>query len=186
MDTTANSIKYDDRPLLTRHAVLRTAGQEIPGRYCEMRRMWVVDTGEGTRPLIEVAGQLAELVTKTRVELERDDTEDVIALALITKTDVQTERDDESRLTSGVLELLTKTEVNTEQDKQDLDGFGTALLEISTKTAIDVEQDRQDVGAWGAALLETQTKTLVVTEQDDTALQLEAWCDPAGAVPSRH
>lgn len=155
-------------PFLTRHAVERIAGEEIPGQYCATRRMWVVDVRGEAHPLIDVAGGLAELLTKTKVEVETDDTEDAAMLGLVTKTDVSTERDDDTQWASSLLALITKTEVKTEEDKIDLDGFGMALLESSTKTLVQVEEDRQDMGTWGAALLEIQTKTAVNTEQDDT------------------
>lgn len=168
-------------PMLTRHAVDRQPGQEIPGRYCAVRRMWVVDLSTGAEPLIEVSGALAELTTKTKVEQESDDTTDVSDLQLVTKTDVQQERDDESRWAGGHLALETKTEVNTEQDKQDPEAAGMALLELDTKTAIRVEQDRQDRDAFSVGLLELATKTLTSTEQDDQDPPYQASAGPLAA-----
>lgn len=167
--TTAQKLDSATKPFLTRHAVERIAGEDIPGQYCAKRRMWMVDLGDEMHPLIDVAGSLAELQTKTKVEVETDDTTDIATLPFVTKTDVSNERDDDTQWASSCLALLTKTEVRTEEDKVDLDGFGMALLETSTKTLVRVEEDRQDMGEWATALLETQTKTAVRTEQDDTA-----------------
>lgn len=168
MPASANGV----RPFLTQHAVDRIAGDEIPGRYCATRRMWVVEIDGQAHALIDIAGGLAELVTKTKVEVETDDTE-ISTLGLLTKTDVSTERDDDNRLGSALLSLLTKTEVKTEQDKADMGGLEAALLEGHTKTLVRVEEDRQDMGGWGAAILETSTKTAVTTEQDDNARGLD-------------
>lgn len=141
-----------DRPLLTRFATERVHGEPTPGRYCQVRRQWLVEVDGEERPLTEVAGALAELNTKTKVTQETDDTD--LAGALVgTKTFVQTEEDDPGRWASAILEITTKTEVRPEQDKQDLDAFGALLLEGSTKTAVDVERD--DVGRLGDILSPT-------------------------------
>jgi len=147
--------KLESAPLLTRHAVAREPGQEIPGRYCDTRKMWVVDLATGALPLIEACGSLAELTTKTRVELESDDsTDEMIALQLLTKTEVQQERDDETLSAQGLLALTTKTDTTTEQDRQDYDVSSVSLVEIVTKTMVQQEQDRQDVGGFGLELVE--------------------------------
>lgn len=134
-------------PLLTRFATLRQPGQDTPGRYCERQRMWVVDGPLGSTPLIATASALAEVTTKTKVEVESDDTADIAALQLVTKTAAQLESDDESRSTASVLALLTKTEVSPEQDKQDVGVWGSALPELITKTSVQQEQDSRDIGA---------------------------------------
>jgi len=106
-------------PLLTRFATPRQPGQDIPGQYSERQRMWVVEGASGDTPLIATESALAEITTKTKVEVESDDTRDIAALQLVTKTEVQAERDDASHLAASVLALQTKTMVNTEQDRQD-------------------------------------------------------------------
>jgi len=107
-------------PLLVRCATPRSPGEDIPGCYSQAQRMWVVENSNGYAPLISVASDLAEITTKTKVELESDDTVDPNLAQLVTKTDVQTERDDESRGLAMVLALTTKTEAKTEEDRQDM------------------------------------------------------------------
>jgi hypothetical protein len=128
-------------PLLTHHAVTRQQGQEIPGRYCGERRMWVVDLPSGTRPLIDSQGAVTELQTKTEVHVESDDQTDIADLHLVTKTDVQQERDDETQWAGCMLALETKTHVSQEKDKEDFDALASGLLELTTKTAVSAEQD---------------------------------------------
>lgn len=133
-------------PLLSTLAVARQTGESIPGQYCTINQMWMVEVDGEHRPLIGMASGLAEVVTKTKVEQESDDSASYAAsLELATKTLTVTEQDDVSAWASGLAALLTKTEVNHEQDKQDVDAFGTALLEVSTKTSTDVERDDQAV-----------------------------------------
>jgi hypothetical protein len=171
--------ELESAPLLTRHAVAREPGQEIPGRYCDARKMWVVDLTTGALPLIEACGSLAALTTKTRVELESDDsTDEMIALQLLTKTEVQQERDDETLSAQGLLALTTKTDTTTEQDRQDYDASNISLVEIVTKTMVQQEQDRQDVGGFGLELVELTCDATAWEKQEE---RLPAYC--ATSVP---
>lgn len=130
------------RPLMSMLAVDRLSGAPIPGRYCDQQRLWVVEVEGETQPLIDIAHGLAEIVTKTKVEMESDDQPALgCALELATKTLTQTEQDDQAVWGSTLLALVTKTDVNQEEDKQDLDAFGTALLEVSTKTSTNAYRD---------------------------------------------
>lgn len=142
------------RPLLSTLAVDRLAGEPIPGRYCAEHRLWVVEIDGEPQPLIDVASGLAELTTKTKVELESDDEACFASsLELATKTLTQTEQDDVSAWAGALLALVTKTAVNQEEDKQDLDAFGSVLLEVSTKTSIS-DPERDDQGKHLPGLLE--------------------------------
>jgi hypothetical protein len=88
------------RPLLSSFAVSRTEGLDIPGRYCCKRHVWVVDGAGGTQPIVLAAktaadiGALMELLTKTKMQPERDDQSFGSLVELATKTDARPERDD--------------------------------------------------------------------------------------------
>ena len=131
-------------PLLTTRSTARLPGQEIPGRYCPIQRLWVVPSEAGDIALISKCQELAAMTTKTNVELESDDTSDHFAFELATKTDTQTERDDESRLMPGILAIQTKTKVDAEQDQQDLDSIYAGVVALETKTFTSQEEDQQD------------------------------------------
>lgn len=141
---TTPSLESSAKPLLSTLAVDRLVGEAIPGRYCAENRLWVVEIDGQPQPLIDVASGLAELTTKTNVELESDDEACLASsLELATKTLTQTEQDDVSAWAGALLALVTKTEVNQEEDKQDLDAFAAPLLEITTKTDVNCERDDQ-------------------------------------------
>ena len=103
-------------PLLVKHAVLRSEGEDIPGYYSENLDMWVVEKKGREVPLIDLAIPQSELVTKTKSSEERDDEEQTYALSLVTKTHVQLESDDEQFSVYGLAELATKTDAKTERD----------------------------------------------------------------------
>ena len=61
-------------PLLAGFAVRRTSGgPEIPGHYCEVSRMWMVEVDGRRTPIISATAELADLVTKTAAQMESDD-----------------------------------------------------------------------------------------------------------------
>ena len=104
-------------PLLAIHAVPRTGSSEIPGAYDPRSSVWVTETEHGLRPIVESEAKLAELVTKTKVEAERDDVGNPALLETATKTSTVPERDDfTTHPLSSILELATKTEARKERD----------------------------------------------------------------------
>lgn len=103
-------------PLLVKHAVLRSGGEDIPGYYSQDLDMWVVKKKGREVPLIDLTIPQNELVTKTKSNEERDDEEQTYALSLVTKTDVQLESDDEQFSIYGLAELATKTNATPERD----------------------------------------------------------------------
>jgi len=104
------------KPYLSRFAISRTEGADIEGYYSDEDAMWVVETEEGTRPIIEVANPALELVTKTLAEVEKDDDRQLFALELVTKTDAVQESDDKAANPWLLLELTTKTAAQLESD----------------------------------------------------------------------
>lgn len=98
------------RPLLTRGAIERTGNTELPGTYCAHRHVWLVD---GV-PAVQALTGLAELVTKTEAQLERDDSSDPTSLELQTKTMAQVEKDDQD-FSIHLLGLATKTRADTHE-----------------------------------------------------------------------
>src|SRR5438045_1557258 len=98
-------------PLLAAHAVTRTGNDRIPGRFDRNLDVWIIDTPDGERPLVEAGRTLAELVTKTKVVDEQDDPASLCVLESVTKTFAQPEKDDKSSENLySLLELATKTE----------------------------------------------------------------------------
>lgn len=82
-------------------------------------QVWAVDGAQGPEPIIFSASPLLELVTKTKVERERDDQHSMSVLPVITKTAVQLEQDDDkvrSPRCTPLPELATKTEAGRERD----------------------------------------------------------------------
>jgi hypothetical protein len=72
--------------------------------------VWLVD---GV-PAVQALTGLAELVTKTEAQLERDDSSDPTSLELQTKTMAQVERDDQD-FSIHLLGLATKTRADTHE-----------------------------------------------------------------------
>lgn len=98
------------RPLLTQGAIERTGNAELPGAYCAQRHVWLVDGA----PVVEAMSDLAELVTKTNAQLERDDNSDPTLLELQTKTKAEVEQDDQE-FSVHLLGLTTKTRADTHE-----------------------------------------------------------------------
>ena len=98
------------RPLLTQGAIERTGDAELPGTYCERRHVWLVD---GV-PAVQALTGLAELVTKTNAQLERDDNSDPTLLELQTKTKAEVEQDDQE-FSVHLLGLVTKNRADTHE-----------------------------------------------------------------------
>lgn len=104
------------RPFLADASVPRTGSDSLPGAYDELEKVWLIDTPTGPVPLIESASGIAEVQTKTKVDVESDDTTDVVCLEGLTKTDANMERDDQSQFASAFLEMVTKTMAQVEGD----------------------------------------------------------------------
>ncbi len=60
-------------PLLAGLSVARTGEDTLPGHYDSEQGVWVVDGCNGLKPIIEMAANIAELITKTQAQNERDD-----------------------------------------------------------------------------------------------------------------
>lgn len=105
-------------PFLARFAVARLVGETLPGGYDSGESVWTVDSPEGRVPLIAHHTDLAELLTKTKVAQETDDSD--VSLEFATKEDGdQDERDDRATLAVAALELTTKTHAQLESDDTD-------------------------------------------------------------------
>lgn len=92
------SEKLAELPLLVGLSIPRIGDDVLPGRYDSNQQVWVTDEQDSCKPIIEAAGGLAELSTKTEVKPERDDvsgTSLMALLQLVTKTLTQFERDDQ-------------------------------------------------------------------------------------------
>ncbi|MBL0841541.1 hypothetical protein JK348_04055 [Pseudomonas mediterranea] len=101
--------------------------------------MWVVETPNGTQPVI-ARGALDELLTKTKVNSEEDD-DSFVTLETLTKTNSKPESDDDltsKGQASHLLQLMTKTDTVIEEDDP---GDNYAMLELMTKTEAELEHD---------------------------------------------
>ncbi|QOD00990.1 hypothetical protein JYG34_11640 [Pseudomonas entomophila] len=101
--------------------------------------MWVVETPNGTQPII-ARGALDELLTKTKVNSEEDD-DSFVTLETLTKTYSKPESDDDltsNGQASHLLQLMTKTDTVIEEDDP---GDSYAMLELMTKTEAELEHD---------------------------------------------
>lgn len=128
-------------PFLAKAGTPRIGEDKLPGYYCDQQKMWVIETRQGTQPIIN-ENVLSQLQTKTRAHEEEDD-ESYIALDLMTKTNHQIESDDESWPTryNNILQLVTKTDSIQEAD----DNISTGqLLGMVTKTKVQQEADDDD------------------------------------------
>ena len=96
---------------MTYGAVERTGDDYIPGRYCPDRHVWMLDGS----PIVEARSALSELTTKTKAQIERDDSSNISLLEMQTKTNAQIERDDQDYGINLVC-LMTKTATDTERD----------------------------------------------------------------------
>jgi hypothetical protein len=83
------------------------------------------------KPFIDIDASDVELLTKTKVERERDD--DQFLSELGSKTEVRRERDDRHDI---ILEMMTKTLTARERDDRD-----NEMLEMMTKTRAQRERD---------------------------------------------
>ncbi len=121
----------NNKPIILDNAVERVSDtQNKIFFYNNLTDMNVVKINNQLAPFIEIDNIINELITKTRVERERDD-EDISLLELYTKTEVKREQDDDP-LT--LVELETKTFKKRERDDEDI-----SLLELYTKTEVSRE-----------------------------------------------
>jgi len=113
-------------PFLAQYASVRTSSRELQGYYSKEFAMWVVAINGREIPLIDYINTEVELATKTKVEQESDDQEDMFAMIeLSTKTESQPEQDDAGDITC--FEIVTKTDAQTEQDDTSSDISGMFL-----------------------------------------------------------
>ena len=119
MVTTMKMLEEDwgNLPLLVGFSVQRTGDDTLPGHYDNEQQVWVVNGGDGMRPIVEAAGNLCELATKTFAEPERDDVETMVFLEASTKTELSPERDDAPQSPMmTLLDMVTKTKAQQERD----------------------------------------------------------------------
>ncbi|MEO8114136.1 MAG: hypothetical protein ABI655_07150 [Phenylobacterium sp.] len=106
------------QPLLAGYAVPRTGDAQIPGHYDPGLSVWVVDTADGLRPIIETGAAVGDTSTTTRVQAEKDDT-DVSSWSMAntsTFTKVNAEGDDTDVSARPLAEIATKTQAQVEGD----------------------------------------------------------------------
>lgn len=119
------------RPLILDFKTARLEDENpITYTYDSYQSLNVVTFNGQNKPFIDIRSTDLELMTKTKVERERDD--DGFLAELGTKTEALRERDDREDL---LLELQTKTFTTRERDDRD------NLLEMMTKTRVQRERD---------------------------------------------
>lgn len=117
-----NDMNTDDKdkaqlPLLVECSIPRTGEDVLPGHYDTEQQVWVVDRCQGSKPIVEITGDLAEMATKTFAAPERDDVESLTLLEAATKTETVPERDDVAGPSlTELLQLVTKTKAQQERD----------------------------------------------------------------------
>jgi len=133
-------------PFLAKAGIPRTGDDQLPGYYSEEEQMWVVDTAQGTQPIINEHA-LSQLLTKTRAHEEEDD-DSYLALELMTKTYLQIESDDDTQPSgfNNLLQLTTKTASNQEADDN---RSACPLLELVTKSKVQQEADDDGFQSFG-------------------------------------
>ncbi|HBO7077297.1 hypothetical protein R5022_04430 [Pseudomonas aeruginosa] len=61
-DTRPSRSERNISPFLAKAGIPRTGEDRLPGYYCEQQKMWVVDTEQGTQPIINEQA-LSQLLT---------------------------------------------------------------------------------------------------------------------------
>lgn len=119
MTIEASRIAEEVSPFLARFAVRRYGDDQLPGRYCLDRHVWVVDTDDGPRPLIMHDEVCAATETVTRVRAEQSDLPDATRFAGTTAgttvTAVAMEQTDTRGDVASLYLDATITEVRAEQ-----------------------------------------------------------------------
>ena len=119
------------RPLILDFKIFRLEDEHpITYHYDSNQSLNVISLNGTIKPFIDIQTADIELMTKTKVERERDD--DSFLAELGTKTEVLRERDDQEDM---LLELQTKTFTTRERDDRD------NLFEMMTKTRVQRERD---------------------------------------------
>lgn len=141
--------------------------EELRGRYCDRRQVWVVETETGEVPIVQVGStMLGQTHTKTMTQIEADDTDqDRGALgetATTTRVRQETNHSDQGLVALGGTSTLTEVQ----QEADDQDRSMEAMAETSTLTKVRQEADDHDASL---VLPELQTKTSIQQESDDQA-----------------
>ncbi|MFK5596164.1 hypothetical protein ACFZ8E_04045 [Methylobacterium sp. HMF5984] len=106
-------------PFLLRFAQVRTGSGVLPGRYCSDRDVWVVNTEEGSVPLIlsREEGRADETVTRVLAEQTDQSMGGAYAGTVVgmTSTAVEMERTDIRTDAMSLHLTVTLTEVQAEQ-----------------------------------------------------------------------
>lgn len=104
-----------NKPIILDNALERGNNNNKVFEYNYLKDMNVVLVNKEVIPFIDMNEHINELITKTKVERERDD-ESCSLLELSSKTEVTRERDDEE---ISFAELESKTFVDRERDDED-------------------------------------------------------------------
>lgn len=106
------------QPLLASLAVSRHGEPSIPGYFDPELDVWVVESSEGLRPIVQMREGLGDTSTVTRVRAEQDDTDmqSAAVASTTTFTEVLAEADDTDVSCAGLLEMTTKTQAQVESD----------------------------------------------------------------------
>ena len=102
-------------PLLVSSSIPRTGKDNLPGHYDRMTGVWVLETSEGTVPIIRAQKDLAETKTLTEVKPERADESQSCLPELSTKTSTVPERDDYRSTFVRLFALETTTKIASER-----------------------------------------------------------------------
>lgn len=111
------------RPFILNFATKRELSQspKMEGYYSDQDNMWC-DSDTMLPAIDSLRFNNAELNTKTNVDIERDD-ESSFGFELMTKTKVSEESDDTDSRTCIFNSLLTKTEVAQEKDDNSMSPY---------------------------------------------------------------
>lgn len=105
-------------PFLFSKSVARTIGEDLPGRYCDVRQQWVIPHNGTELPIVDGANTAICIGTKTSTNTETDDKQKQY-LMVQTKTEAQLESEDKGMTAAGLM-VQTKTKVNNETDDTQL------------------------------------------------------------------
>jgi len=102
------------KPIILDFATNRKGDDTVPYKYDQDRSMNVITVGNEKKVFIDTNPNDLSMLTKTKVEREKDDIENDI-LDIRTKTEVRRERDDNW---NPLLEMTTKTFTRQERDDE--------------------------------------------------------------------
>jgi hypothetical protein len=104
------------KPIILDNAVKRSGDNKRVFEYDYNLDLNIIQKGSIKKIFIDLNHYSNEMLTKTAVERERDDEDDVHIKELLSKTEVKRERDDEE---ISLLELQTKSFIKRERDDEE-------------------------------------------------------------------